>query len=825
MRRHLLLAGFVLSAAVLLGALAWISHLTVDLEAREQDARQHAAFEERVRLSLWRMDAAVASLLAQENARAVEPITPAASIAPAEHLAPVASGASGAPFRPVAPATPATPATPAAPAGAVDEAASGPPLAAEMTRPYLVARFEVGPGGDVREWSTARRAQGPVAAPLERDILLAGLRQGPLATRPQQAPEPGEPKRRTGAIAAAPQPRPAQRQLPETTATASPRTEQASGAGAASAAAQQKTPQSASAESLTGPSQRKAAQAASTASPAAPSRLKTAPQPASATAPQDGQLKTAQPSGASDAHATLKTPPPKQAAPAAESEPPSVQSRQARAEPGPASAANDPVVREMANQQKLNQAEFDQRLVQNQAYEPQAAAPPAVPPAAAAQTKTSFPGASPASSAPSVPSPSSAFSVPSTSSPPPGPSAPSAGSSPAPSSSAPPAAAPSRPSSPSRPPGQAPPRRRPPGASASAAPPGRALGTVAAVWVGDDLVLARRVARGGEELLQGARLDGRGTREWLAAQVGDLLPRAALFPLLPGETADPGRRLALLPLRLDAGPLPAAPAAGESPVRLGLAVASAAVLLSLAAAGLQLAATQRLARRRADFVSAVTHELRTPLTTFRLYTEMLAGDMVPTGERPAYLGTLRAEADRLGHLVENVLAFARMERGRGRSKVETVELAPLLAEAVALLAPRVERDGATLAAELPPEAAAARVRVDRVAVARILQNLADNACKYGRNPADPRLHLTVQLRDRRAVITLRDHGPGLDRRGRRRLFHPFHRSAEQATGEAPGVGLGLALSRRLARDFGGDLRAVDPADGGAAFELALPLAS
>ncbi|HXO26819.1 MAG TPA: HAMP domain-containing sensor histidine kinase, partial [Thermoanaerobaculia bacterium] len=353
---------------------------------------------------------------------------------------------------------------------------------------------------------------------------------------------------------------------------------------------------------------------------------------------------------------------------------------------------------------------------------------------------------------------------------------------------------------------------------------GRALGTVAAVWIGDDLVLARRVARGGEELLQGARLDGLGTRAWLTAQVGDLLPRAALFPLRPGETADPGRRLALLPLRLDAGPLPAAPAAAGSPVRLGLAVAFAAVLLSLAAAGLQLAAAQRLARRRADFVSAVTHELRTPLTTFRLYTEMLAGDMVPDGERAAYLGTLREEAGRLGHLVENVLAFARLERGRGRSKLETVELAPLVGEAVALLTPRVEREGARLAAEVPPGAATARVRVDRVAVARILQNLADNACKYGRNPADPRLHLTVQLRERRAVISLRDHGPGLARGGRRRLFHPFHRSAEQASGEAPGVGLGLALSQRLARDFGGDLRAVDPADGGAAFELTLPLA-
>src|ERR1700724_292742 len=99
MRRSLFLAGFVLSAAVLLGALAWISHLTVDLEAREQDARQRAAFEERVRLSLWRMDSAVASLLAQENARPVDPSEPveAAAPAPPEPPAPPGTAASGPP--------------------------------------------------------------------------------------------------------------------------------------------------------------------------------------------------------------------------------------------------------------------------------------------------------------------------------------------------------------------------------------------------------------------------------------------------------------------------------------------------------------------------------------------------------------------------------------------------------------------------------------------------------------------------------------------------------------------------------------------------------
>jgi hypothetical protein len=595
MRRSLFLAGFAVSAAVLLGALAWISHLTVDLEAREQDARQRAAFEERVRLSLWRMDSAVASLLAQENARPVEPVEP---------------------FEPVEPAAPAPPEPPAPPAPP-GRAASGPPPLAETNRPYLAARFEVGPGGEVREWPTVRRGQGRVAAPLERDALLAGLRQGPLVARPLPTSETGEPPHRSGAAAAATPQQPVRR--PGTAAPAPLRKEQASGtvqpAGASGALLKVKAP-----------ALKQAAQPASTARLAESPRMEAAPSPGTAAGSQNAQLKAVQPAGASGALLKVKAPAPKQAAPAPEDEPPPAPPREARPE-ARAAPATDPVAREMAKQQQLNQTEFEQRLIQNQAYEPQAAEPPTraggkaaageSPGAAAApsatQAKTSSPAATASPTVPSASSPPSASSLPPASSLPSASPAPLASS--APSTGAPPAAAvsarpnlaasrpPSRPPRPRRSSGQASPRRRPAGGAGSA-PPGRALGTVAAVWIGDDLILARRVARGGEELLQGARLDGLGTRAWLTAQVGDLLPRAALFPLRPGETADPGRRLALLPLRLDAGPLPAAPAAAGSPVRLGLAVAFAAVLLSLAAAGLQLAAAQRLARRRAAWTAS-----------------------------------------------------------------------------------------------------------------------------------------------------------------------------------------------------------------------------
>ena len=75
---------------------------------------------------------------------------------------------------------------------------------------------------------------------------------------------------------------------------------------------------------------------------------------------------------------------------------------------------------------------------------------------------------------------------------------------------------------------------------------------------------------------------------------------------------------------------------------------------------------------------------------------------------------------------------------------------------------------------------------------------------------------------RHVQISLRDHGPGISAAGRKRLFQPFSKSVHEAANTAPGVGLGLALSRRLAHDLGGKLQLQSPAGGGAEFVLTLP---
>ena len=133
-----------------------------------------------------------------------------------------------------------------------------------------------------------------------------------------------------------------------------------------------------------------------------------------------------------------------------------------------------------------------------------------------------------------------------------------------------------------------------------------------------------------------------------------------------------------------------------APIRAPLMVGWVAVLFALAAAALLVRGVMRLSERRATFVSSVTHELRTPLTTFRLYSDLLAEGMVREEEkRGDYLRTMRSEADRLHHLVENVLAYSRIERGSARTRREQVALGDLLDRMRDRLAERVRpgRDG------------------------------------------------------------------------------------------------------------------------------------
>ncbi len=351
------------------------------------------------------------------------------------------------------------------------------------------------------------------------------------------------------------------------------------------------------------------------------------------------------------------------------------------------------------------------------------------------------------------------------------------------------------------------------------------VGLMTPLWIDGKLLLARRVEISGQQVVQGCLLDWPELQSWLLASVADLLPKAELKPMLPSALPDESRLLAALPVRLEAGPIAELPDQLPSSLFLPLAVAWSGVLLAALAVAALLLGVMRLSERRGAFVSAVTHELRTPLTTFRMYAEMLADDMVPDADqRRKYLETLRLEADRLSHLVENVLSYARLERTNTQARITEIPVAQLLDRVRQRLTERATLAGMELAVEMADGSDKCTARTDVSAVEQILFNLVDNACKYATGSDPPTIHLVVQPVQAAVVISVRDHGRGISAQEGRRLFRPFSKTANEAANTAPGVGLGLALSRRLARETGGDLRLGETGGRGACFVLTLPRA-
>jgi signal transduction histidine kinase len=343
---------------------------------------------------------------------------------------------------------------------------------------------------------------------------------------------------------------------------------------------------------------------------------------------------------------------------------------------------------------------------------------------------------------------------------------------------------------------------------------------------GEQLVFERTVVLAGVPHRQGLWVDWPALRAELLAVAVRLLPLARLEPATePGGTGGSGgggpggRMLATIPLRLET---PAEPVvlAAFTPIRVTLAATWAAAICALAGIGLVLRAATQLARRRGRFVAAVSHELRSPLTSFRLTTDLLARSEDPDRRREQ-IERLRLEAGRLSAVVENVLAYAGMERS------ESIPAPRPLGTAFEGLLPalrdRAVQSRAELEVEIDDAALEARIRVRPGSLERILMNLVDNACRYGLTEDRRRIRLSGDRDGVSLRLRVRDEGPGIPPAERERIFRDFFRGAS-ARSVPSGMGLGLALARGLARAEGGDLRLLRAPGPGASFELILPIA-
>ncbi|HRX71315.1 MAG TPA: ATP-binding protein [Candidatus Competibacteraceae bacterium] len=210
--------------------------------------------------------------------------------------------------------------------------------------------------------------------------------------------------------------------------------------------------------------------------------------------------------------------------------------------------------------------------------------------------------------------------------------------------------------------------------------------------------------------------------------------------------------------------------------------------LASALNGLLARLTQTLDAQR-QFIADAAHELRTPLTAVRLQAEM-AQRITTDEERAEALDTLRAGLTRASHLVEQLLAMARLDATSTTGRLESLDLLALAKQGVADYAAIADDRDLDLGL-LPSDAV--MVAGEPGELHTLLGNLIDNALRY--TPTGGRVDVQVRRVGREAVLSVTDTGPGIPVKERERVFDRFYRGPHTA---APGSGLGLAIVKRIA---------------------------
>jgi signal transduction histidine kinase len=232
--------------------------------------------------------------------------------------------------------------------------------------------------------------------------------------------------------------------------------------------------------------------------------------------------------------------------------------------------------------------------------------------------------------------------------------------------------------------------------------------------------------------------------------------------------------------------------------------------------------TERIAaleQSKSQFLNLASHELRGPITVLRGYLSMAQGGSLGrlSPELKKVLPLLIGRADEMNALVEQMIEAARLEEGRLELKPEQADLREIAARALELVRPLADGDH-PLVIDAPSDAVPVVVDAERIAT--IVSNLLTNAIKY--SPGGGEVRCSVMREDGVAKVSVSDRGVGIAPKDLPRLFTRFGRIANKATNHVPGTGLGLYLSRELARMHGGDLTVTSKPGEGSTFTLAVP---
>jgi signal transduction histidine kinase len=223
---------------------------------------------------------------------------------------------------------------------------------------------------------------------------------------------------------------------------------------------------------------------------------------------------------------------------------------------------------------------------------------------------------------------------------------------------------------------------------------------------------------------------------------------------------------------------------------------------------------------KTDFLAVMSHELRTPLTAIMGYEELLSDGITgPVTElQRQQLGRINASARHLLGLIDEILTFARVDIGRERVRYESMSVNQTLTEAAALIESMAAAKKLKYTIELLGEDQS--IQTDGTKLRQMLVNLLSNAVKFTDRGE---VRLTTSVRDRVLEIRVSDTGVGIDAANIETVFEPFWQAEQNVTRKSGGTGLGLSVTRKLARLLGGDVSVASRLGAGTTFLLTLPM--
>ncbi len=236
---------------------------------------------------------------------------------------------------------------------------------------------------------------------------------------------------------------------------------------------------------------------------------------------------------------------------------------------------------------------------------------------------------------------------------------------------------------------------------------------------------------------------------------------------------------------------------------------------------------RRLQQIRAEFIENLSHELRTPLTTVSLLAETLtreadaAGDAIPAKMRDR-IAKIEVETGHLVQMVNELLDLSRIETGVGPILLDDVDLARIATATIERLRLFAERQGVTLAVDVPD--AIPMVRGDEARLGQVLVNLLHNAVKF--SPDGGTVTVSVRVYGSDVLTSVADQGVGVPKAAQARIFERFYKvDRARVRGEAGGTGLGLAIARHVIEQHGGRIWIESEEGAGSTFSFALPIPS